>query len=504
MIAGSFYFLLLIFGVNHKTVAAWTIVIVVFYVGLAGTGLSVQRAGYGAVLVLLGILMGRPGNLLNILCFAAFCMLLWNPRSLWNIGFQLSFLSVFSLILITPLTARLNFRFLPLGSSLSVLLGTFPVVLYYFNIFSPVSLVANILAIPIFDAVLFVELLSLVFCGIPILNTILIKLTSLFLLAGLAWIKYLSVWRWGYWFLVKPSLLQLLLYYVGLGSILMIRKVEISGRRWFLAGAVIFWFMMMLSFFRHAGSEVFGLTVLESGRNPIAHVQFSDGSHWLINTGSTFPSDQGEWLVAPYLRSLGVNYLEGILLLDLSKKNMGGLRAVLRDFSVRRLIYPQQCPLSSHGSFSALCPLRAKIRTVGAGDKVPVGKESIQVLAENRSGSAVVFECDSWRILMLSRLDKDLLRELSNRKDASEIHVVILPIAGRSGIPDELDAWLAKIHPLIAVLPKADPEIEKHLLSQRIACLSLKDTGALTIIKNSARLEMKSYLSGEIGFLAYP
>jgi competence protein ComEC len=197
MIAGTFYSIFLFLGLGYRKTAFLTILIVIVYAGLAGAGIPVQRAGYSAVLVLFGALMGRPTNLLNALCFAFFVLLLWNPKSLWNIGFQLSFLCVFSLMLVLPILSRFNAWTLSLGSSLAVLFGTFPVVLYHFNIFSPVSIVANLVAIPLFDAALFSGLLVLIFSGVPFLNFFLIKVSSWILGIGLFWVKCLSTWRWG-------------------------------------------------------------------------------------------------------------------------------------------------------------------------------------------------------------------------------------------------------------------------------------------------------------------
>jgi competence protein ComEC len=158
MIAGTFYLIFLFFGLRFRPAAFLTALIVVLYVGLAGSGIPIQRAGCGALLVLVAMLAGRPAHLLNSLCFAFFAILVWNSQSLWNIGFQLSFLCVLSLILILPIFTRLGAWMLPLASSLAVLFGTFPVLIYYSNIFSPVSILANIVAIPLCDAALFTAL----------------------------------------------------------------------------------------------------------------------------------------------------------------------------------------------------------------------------------------------------------------------------------------------------------------------------------------------------------
>ena len=340
MIAGTFYLMFLFSGLGYHKTALLTILIVIVYVGLAGAGIPVQRAGYGSVLVLFGVLIGRPANLLNALCFAFFVLLVWNPKSLWNIGFQLSFLSVFSLMLVLPLLSRFSAWTLSLGSSLAVLFGTFPVVLYHFNIFSPVSIFANLVAIPLFDAALFSALFALILSGVPFLNMLFIKGSSWILGIGLLWVKYLSTWRWGYWFLERPSLGWVAAYYTSMAMILFFHKRAFHGKRFLMAGFVCCWIFFSVSFFVGSGGNIFELTLLASGRNQIVHARFSNGAEWLLNAGGNFPSDQGEWLIAPFLRNLGIQRLEGILLTDLSKRHVGGLASVLRDFPVRHLLYP--------------------------------------------------------------------------------------------------------------------------------------------------------------------
>ncbi len=325
MIAGTFYLMFLFLGLGYRRAVFLTILIVIVYVGLAGAGIPIQRAAYGAVLVLCAALVGRPSHLLNSLCFAFFVILVWNPQSLWNIGFQLSFLCVFSLMLILPLLARVNAWILSLSSSLAVLLGTFPVVLYYFNVFSPVSVLANLVAIPLCDAALLMSLFSLVFSQVPFLNSVFIKFSSGIIAYSLAWVKYLSAWRWGYCFLERPSLGRLAAYYASMAMILLLYRKKIRGKRFFMIGLICCWICFSASFFTGSGGRGFELTLLSGGKNQIVHAHFDNKTHWLLNTGRSFPSDQGEWLIAPFLRSRGIQKLEGILLSDLSRKRIGGL-----------------------------------------------------------------------------------------------------------------------------------------------------------------------------------
>jgi len=503
MIAGTFYLIFLFLGLGYRRTALLTILIVIVYVGLAGAGIPIQRAGYGAVLVLCATLVGRPSQLLNSLCFAFFVILVWNPQSLWNIGFQLSFLCVLSLMLILPLLARVNAWILSLSSSLAVLVGTFPVVLYYFNIFSPVSILANLVAIPLCDAALLMSLFSLLLFRVPFLNIVFMKFSSGIIAYSLAWVKYLSTWRWGYWFLERPSLGRLAAYYTSMAMILLLCKRKIHGKRFLLAGLIFCWISFSASFFIGSGGRRFELTLLSSGKNQIVHAHFDNKTHWLLNAGRSFPSDQGEWLIAPFLRNRGIQRLEGILLSDLSKKHTGGLGSVLRDFPVRHLLYPAASVYVPNESSKNIFMIGRKAKTFQRGDEVLMGAEKIRMIAQSQKGNAFLIESGPWRILLISRWDPDLFRELlCVRDDAAEIHAVFLPEAGRE-IPGEFRDWLERIQPLLVVSPDYQPELLPYLVSLRVPYLDLQHTGALNFIRNGSRLELASFLNGSLGVFTY-
>ncbi|MFH0985176.1 MAG: ComEC/Rec2 family competence protein [Candidatus Omnitrophota bacterium] len=503
MIAGSFYMMFLLAGIGHRGTSFLTILIVVIYVGLAGAGLPVQRAGYAAILVLVGILVGRPASLLNALCLAFFVILLCNPKSLWNIGFQLSFLSVFSLILAIPVFSRWNIRTLSLGSSFAVLFGTFPVVLYHFNIFSPISLLANLVAIPVFDAALFSALFTLIFSGVPFLSVLWVKGSSWILGVGLFWVQSLSTWRWGYWFLERPSFGQLVGYYTCVAMILFLYKRAFYGKRYLMACFVGCWIFCLGSFFIQSGKKEFELTLLASGRNQIVHSNFSNGTHWLLNTGRGFPSDQGEWLVAPFLRRQGIQRLEGILFSDLSKRNTGGIASLLRDFPVHYLLYPAAFPYGSEEFRRAIRSRGRQTRTFQRGDAIVMGKERIRVLAASQRGTVLRVESGSWRILFISHWDPELFSELLRHPaDLEEVHAVYLPVLKRT-IPVEFQEWLELARPSLVVLPDINPEFMAYLEAQRIPALDLKSVGALSFRSRGSRLELSSFLKGPMGFFAY-
>lgn len=501
MIAGTFYLIFLFCGLGFRPTALLTALVVIIYVGLAGAGIPIQRAGWGALLVLVAVLAGRPSHLLNSLCFAFFAILVWNPQSLWSVGFQLSFLCVLSLILILPLFARASAWTFSLGSSLAVLLGTFPVVLYYFNIFSPVSVLANIVAIPLCDAALFTALVSLFFSGVPFLNKAFTVIPTWIVEGALAWGKCLSAWRWGYWFLERPSLGQMAAYYVSLAMILFFWRKSFRAKRFWMAGLILGWLGLSVSFMTGSGGKGFELTLLASGQNQIAHARFDNGAQWLFNAGRVFPSDQGEWLIGPYLRCRGVQRLEGILLTDLSKKHTGGLVSLLRDFSARHLLYPGAGVSLPEILYKDRWKRDSQLKSFRRGDEVRMASEKIRVIAASEKGSAVLILSGVWRVLIISRWDREIFDQML-WAESSEIHAVFLPGSGQ-GIPEVFWDWLERARPLLAVSPDAAPELLVPLGSRGISHLALKDVGAISFSRKSARFELRSFLRGSLGFYSY-
>lgn len=126
------------------------------YIVLIGAPASAVRGAVMALLVLFAKKIGRLGNSINSLLLAIFAMLLFNPKLLLSdVSFQLSFMAVLGLIYLSPILEK-KFKQLPdfwelkniLIMTLSAQLFVTPLTLFYFDKFSVVSLLANLLILP--------------------------------------------------------------------------------------------------------------------------------------------------------------------------------------------------------------------------------------------------------------------------------------------------------------------------------------------------------------------
>lgn len=130
---------------------------------LAGMPLSLLRSAVMFSVMQVACCLRRDSFSLNNLALAALLLLFLSPQSLFDVGFQLSCLSVFFLLVFVPAVPVPAFvrrsRILRQGYSLVTVsvcaqLGTAPLVAYYFHTFPVYSLLANLVAVPLSYALL--------------------------------------------------------------------------------------------------------------------------------------------------------------------------------------------------------------------------------------------------------------------------------------------------------------------------------------------------------------
>ena len=166
---------------------------------------------------------GRGRSSLNLLAFAAILILMVSPSALFDIGFQLSFMAVLSILLFMPFVelfwpARFWLhRWLRgiVGISVVAQLGTAPLVAYHFGYFPTYFLLTNFIVIPAVTAVLYGALL-IVF--VPQLGSLLVVLIQM-LNKALGWIAQLPC---SYIDGLHPSVFKVCAFYVLLLAIYLI------------------------------------------------------------------------------------------------------------------------------------------------------------------------------------------------------------------------------------------------------------------------------------------
>ena len=226
-----------------QIIAQLIIVLVIWLFSLlADATPSVLRAAISFSLVALGVLINRKPNSLNSLLAAGFILLVLQPLWLWDLGFQLSFLAVLSILLFAPSLQRIGKK-LPgwiyapyqlMAVSVAAQILTVPVSIYYFHQFPASFLLSNLVAIPL-STLLIYCLIALLTIGMfqPIghlLGWIAIQLIG-WMNGCIEWIAQIPglLWTQLYWTAPEALLVSILFLLMGHWMINQSRSAFVSA-----------------------------------------------------------------------------------------------------------------------------------------------------------------------------------------------------------------------------------------------------------------------------------
>ena len=158
------------------------------FVFLVGMSMSVVRSAVMLTVYALLAIGHRHKMSVNTLAFTAIIMLLISPQALFDIGFQMSFMAVFSILLFVPLFYRpfsaeylmthrvVNWLWGMVAVSIAAQIGVAPLIAYYFGRFSCYFLLTNFIVIPAATLILYLSLATLL---IPAIGVLLARIVGL-------------------------------------------------------------------------------------------------------------------------------------------------------------------------------------------------------------------------------------------------------------------------------------------------------------------------------------
>ena len=162
---------------DRRVQLAVTIIFLTWFTLLTGSSPSVVRSTIMSSVFLMSLIFERDTDSLNTLFLAALIILIINPLNLFDVGFQLSFACVLSIILFYPMVQKVFLKMPNLAAnrlgrhlieslslSLAVWVAVAGLILYYFAIITPITVIANLIVIPL-SSVLIILGASLLMVG---------------------------------------------------------------------------------------------------------------------------------------------------------------------------------------------------------------------------------------------------------------------------------------------------------------------------------------------------
>ena len=499
IVAALLWVLAAIARLPRKRAAAFIIPSLFFYAAVTGLHIPALRAAVMASILVGSYFFERRVFLPNSLAAAAFFILCWNTNELFSIGFQLSFAVVGAIVLFADPLFRLferraapdpflpqslvrgprrwmhsSYEWLCRGASVSLAawIGSLALVLWYFHLVTPISLLANLVVVPIAFFVLAVALLSLI--------------TTPFL----PWVAI--VFNNANW-----TLATLVLGIVNLFA-------QIPGGHFYVGEP---------DWGRRLSAK---MTVLDLGAGAAVHVRVN-GHDWLFDCGSERTYER---IVRKYLRWAGINRLTGVVLTHGDSQHIGGITQLLSDFPRTHLIdNPAPDRSLSHRRLARIMselegPGR-EVAKLTAGDNFNLSRDAIaHVLFPPRGFTGATADDQALAIqlsiapgtfvLFMSDNGTETERALlSNGSDLpSDILVKGQHYSGSSGSTKFLDAVRPR---LIIATSREFPEHERiseqwaeQLRPRGIKLFRQDETGAVELKFSGDEWSARAYLTGEV------
>jgi competence protein ComEC len=199
---------------------------------LAGAQPSILRSALMFTFIVLGESLTKKSYIYNTMAVSAFILLCINPYWLWDVGFQLSYAAVLSIIIfMRPIynwfyikNKLLDFFWKLNAVTLAAQILTVPLSIYHFHQFPNLFILTNFVAVPLSSAILLGEILLCLVSFIPALALLLGKLISWHIWLMNTYIEKIETISFSLWDGLQISIFQailLILFAVGISYWLM-------------------------------------------------------------------------------------------------------------------------------------------------------------------------------------------------------------------------------------------------------------------------------------------
>ncbi len=391
-----------------KGSALLCIIPVTLYGLLAGMSPSTQRAVLMINVFLMTFLIKREQDSINTLAIAAIVILIVHPPALFSISFQLSFTAVFAIIYgfsslwenqasfdtNNLIRKKLTGFFF---ASLFAILGSLPLVMYYFNQISLVGLAANFILVPLIGFIVVpVGLVSALVSPLSYgLSSIGFQAGGAVLSFAISIVHFFSNLPFSSLKTVTPSMLEIALYYLsGMSIFYLIRRHLLSGHQTktlpfqmfpsdnaletnyknvhqpqkataILSGSrpgKVFFFRLHLRqkapvyiisillllgtadisywIYTRYFQQYLRITIVDVGQGNAAIIEFPGGKTMLIDGGGFYDNDGfdvGERITAPLLLRNKIRTVDTLMLTHPDGDHLNGLLYIARHFNVKTI-----------------------------------------------------------------------------------------------------------------------------------------------------------------------
>ncbi|MBS4202834.1 DNA internalization-related competence protein ComEC/Rec2 [Lederbergia citrea] len=368
-LVGGIYFIFLRLGLTKETVFWLLVSLLPVYAVVCGANPPVIRAVIMTLILMVSKKWRLPLTTLDAFSISFIVFLFFDPYLIYHAGFQLSYCVSLGLIVSSKYLLGKHVSLIQQMANISVIstLTSLPILAFHFYEFSIISIVANIIFVPFYTAVVLPAMLFLYLLQFfhSALFSLLAGLISKLVFYSEQFAKVAGSLKFSMLLTGKPGAIGMVCMIAGSAFYLLLKERGKSLPYAAMPLFLILLFQVLAVNFSPKGEVIF--IDVGQGDSILIKLPYNRGTY-LIDTGGqiSFPIEDwqkrknpfhvGEDIVLPLLKSKGISKLDKVILTHSDMDHMGAAQELLEEISIKEIIISKnswQKPLMSEFITSA-------------------------------------------------------------------------------------------------------------------------------------------------------
>lgn len=428
---------------------------------------SVTRACIMAVLTLFSGIIYRKSDVYTNISVAALITLIFNPYSLLDLGFQLSYGGTIGIIIFIKRIQEkksnskvINYIKQMALVSIYANIIIIPIMMYHFNTVSFTFIISNIMASPILGIIVITGFLFII---ASITVKPLTRLIAIFIKPILSILikisQICSKLPFSNILVVTPYMFNVISYYA---IILYCIKSKKNNKCKIIICLLIV--LILINFIIYIFPQKLRIFFIDVGQGDSTLIITPDKKTVLIDGGGSDSFDVGKKVLLPYLLDRRILKIDYVLISHFDTDHCGGILTIMEKVKVKNIIISEQAEHSENYERFKKLMIHKKIRLIEVkkGDKIKIGRYSefkilfptSRLLSENplNNNSIVAqFNYNNFKMLFTGDIEK-LAEQQILKAEKAEIRADILKVAHHGSKTSSIPEFIKAVKPKIALI----------------------------------------------------
>lgn len=442
------------------------IIFLIIFMLVAGSSPSVVRATIMGIIIIIAEMISKKTNIYASLSASALIILIYNPLSIFDIGFILSFGGTIGIVLFyEKINAWIINRFSVKNSILIFIVETLsvtlsaqivltPIICYAFNTISFISILVNILIVPISGILTILGLITYII-GIIYFPVAKFFGYSIFIIIRIITnvAHMFSKVPFSCILVITPKIYWIIIYY------LIIYKFIFKVRNRVM-NSFLYILIIICIFIELLPHDYLEINFVDVGQGDCTYIETRSGKNILIDGGGSENSDYdvGENILLPYILDRQKMKIDLMIISHMHEDHIEGLITIIETIKVERIIIGQCNNNDLHKKLLDVSSKKGiKTETVFAGETIYIDDIKIDVLYpskntkidENENNNSLILKLiyENVSVLFTGDIEKE-----SEEKISRNINADILKVAHHGSKTSSSEKFINRVNPQICLI----------------------------------------------------